>query len=153
LADWYETVEPLTLKGQIKVPYSWSVGEVGSRFLIALRDEQKIIGNRCSECKTVFVPPRMNCGRCFTRINEWVELGTEGEVQAFTIVWEPSPLWPAEVPFAYALIKIDGADCAFLHIIKDYLSVLKKGARVKARFAERRTGTIKDIEAFALIEV
>lgn len=38
-------VEPLTLEGQIAVPYTWWVGEVGSRFLIALRDEAKIIGN------------------------------------------------------------------------------------------------------------
>ncbi len=51
MSEWIENVEPLTLKGQIKVPYNWSVGEVGSRFLVSLRDDQKIIGNRCGECQ------------------------------------------------------------------------------------------------------
>ena len=32
MSEWNDNVEPLTLKGQIKVPYNWSVGEVGSRF-------------------------------------------------------------------------------------------------------------------------
>jgi len=150
MSEWYEEVEPLTLKGQIKVPYSWSVGEVGSRFLTALRDHGKILGNRCGRCNTVFVPPRMNCGKCFQRIHDWVELGTEGRVEAFTIVREGYLLQPTDPPFAYALIKLDGTDVGFLHIIKDDLDRLKKGVRVRARMAEQRTGNIKDIQAFII---
>jgi uncharacterized OB-fold protein len=150
MAQWFENVEPLTLKGQIKVPYTWSVGEVGSRFLTALRDEQKFIGNRCTSCGTVFVPPRMNCAKCFNRINEWVEVGSVGVVEAFTIVREPSPLFPCDPPFAYVLITLDGATSGFLHIIKENLNALKKGARVKAKFAEDRTGTIRDIDGFTI---
>ena len=86
MATWLEEVEGLTLKGQIAVPYTWWVGEVGSRFLIALRDEKKILGNRCKNCNTVYVPPRKNCGRCFSDISEWVELGNEGVVTVHTIV-------------------------------------------------------------------
>ncbi len=48
--DWRNETEALTLKGQIKIPYTWSVGETGSRFLVALRDEQKILANRCPQC-------------------------------------------------------------------------------------------------------
>ena len=151
MSQWFEDVEPLTLKGQIKVPYTWSVGEVGSRFLTTLRDKQRFIGNRCTSCGTVFVPPRMNCAKCFTRINEWVDLGSEGVVEAFTIVRKPSPLQPCDPPYAYALITLDGATSGFLHIVKDSLDVLKKGVRVKAKFAAARTGTIKDIDAFTII--
>ncbi len=151
MSEWIENVEPLTLKGQIKVPYNWSVGEMGSRFLVALRDEQKIIGNRCEECKTVFVPPRMNCGKCFRRISEWVDLSPEGEVEAYTIVRFAYPLQPAEPPYAFALIKLEGADVSFLHIIKAGLDRLKKGVRVRAKFAEKRLGHIKDIEAFTIV--
>ncbi len=150
MSEWLENVEPLTLKGQIKVPYSWSVGEVGSRFLVSLRDDQNIIGNRCGECKTVFVPPRMNCGKCFKRINDWVNLSPEGIVEAYTVVRFAYPLQPADPPFAFALIKLDGADVGFLHIIKEDLGCLKKGVRVRARFAEQRTGHIKDIEGFTI---
>lgn len=150
MAQWFENVEPLTLKGQIKVPYTWSVGEVGSRFLTTLRDQQKFVGNRCASCGTVFVPPRMNCAKCFTRIDEWVDVASEGVVAAFTIVRTPSPLHPCDPPFAYALITLDGATSGFLHVIKDNLNALKRGIRVKAKFAEHRTGTIRDIDGFTI---
>jgi uncharacterized OB-fold protein len=148
-----EEVECLTLKGQIAVPYNWSVGEVGSRFLTALRDEKKILGNRCEGCGTVYVPPRKNCGRCFKDIgNEtWVELSNEGVVTAYTIVRFHYPLQAAQPPFAYALIKIDGADVGLVHIIKENLDVLKNGVRVRALFREERIGHILDIDSFELI--
>jgi uncharacterized protein len=151
MSEWLDKVDPLTLKGQIKVPYTWSVGEVGSRFLVALRDEQKILGNQCQSCRTVFVPPRQNCGKCFQRINHWLEVGPEGIVTAYTVVRQAYPLQPADPPYAYALIKLDGADVGFLHIIKADLERLKKGVRVKPRFAEKRTGQIRDIEAFTIV--
>lgn len=152
MTEWFDCVKLLTLKGQIKVPYTWSVGEAGSRFLTTLRDKQKFIGNRCPSCGTVFVPPRMNCGKCFTRIDEWIDLDSEGTVEAFTIVRRSSPIQPCDPPFAYALITIDGSMVGFLHIIKDNLDALKKGVRVKAKFASDLTGTIGDIEAFTIIE-
>jgi len=153
MAEWLQDVEGLTLEGQIKVPYTWSVGEVGSRFLVALRDEKKILGNRCSGCNMVYVPPRRNCGTCFKDIDEngWLEVGDEGEVTAFTVVRYAYPLQPAEVPFAYAIIKLDGADVGFLHIIKEDLEKLHHGTRVKARFSEDRHAHILDIDSFVII--
>jgi uncharacterized OB-fold protein len=151
MSDWLKEVPDLTQKGQIAVPYTWWVGEVGSRFLIALRDEQKILGNRCKGCKRVYVPPRKNCGRCFADIDDWVELGNEGVVIAHTVVryaFKPQPVAP---PFAYALIKLDGADVGFLHIITENLDSLKNGLRVRARFREERTGHILDIESFEMV--
>ncbi|MBI5249355.1 MAG: Zn-ribbon domain-containing OB-fold protein [Desulfomonile tiedjei] len=148
-----DQVEPLTLKGQIAVPYTWWVGEVGSKFLIALRDEAKIIGNRCTKCNTTYVPPRKNCGSCFTDIYEFVELGNEGIVSAHTVVRFKYPLQPVESPFAYALIRLDGADVGLVHIIKRDLDRLKNGVRVKAQFKDpsERTGHILDIDSFQII--
>jgi len=148
-----DQVEPLTLKGQIAVPYTWWVGEVGSRFLIALRDKKKIIGNRCDRCNTVYVPPRKNCGTCFADIDEFVELSNEGIVSAYTIVRFKYPLQPADPPFAYALIRLDGADVGLVHIIKDDLDRLKNGVRVRAHFKDQseRIGHILDIDSFRII--
>lgn len=151
MSDWLNEVPGLTQKGQIAVPCTWWVGEVGSRFLIALRDEKKILGNRCKSCNRVYVPPRKNCGRCFVDIDDWLELGDEGAVIAHTIVRHEFKLHPVDVPFAYALIKLDGADVAFLHIITDNLDSLKNGVRVRARFREERTGHILDIESFEIV--
>jgi len=149
--DWLVHTEAVTQKGQISLPYRWWVGETGSRFLTALRDEGKILGNRCPSCATVYVPPRKNCGACFREIDDWLELGDEGVVTSHTVIRFPFDLHPAPVPFAYALIRLDGADTAILHVIKENLNSLRNGARVKAVFAEQRCGNILDIEFFRLI--
>ena len=148
-----DQVEPLILTGRIAQPYTWWVGETGSRFLIALRDEAKIIGNRCSCCNTVYVPPRKNCGRCFTDMDRFVDLGNEGTVSAHTIVRFKYPVQPADPPFAYALIRLGGADVDFVHMIKKDLNRLKNGVRVRAHFKEpgERTGHILDIDSFEII--
>jgi len=156
-AAWLEQVRPLTLKGQIAVPYTWWVGETGSRFLRTLRDEQKILGNRCDSCGTVYVPPRKNCGRCFTDITRWVELGNEGVVMAHTVVRRMPPALRnapdrPEVPFAYALIRLDGAGVDLPHRITRDLEKLRNGIRVRARFREEPTGHILDIMDFLIIE-
>lgn len=151
MASWLEDVEGLTFKGQISVPYTWWVGEVGSRFLIALRDEKRFLGTRCPSCSKVYVPPRRNCGRCFVDMDEWVELGNEGVVTAHTIVRFEYPLQPAKVPFAYAIVKLDGADVGLVHLIREDLDALKNGVRVRAVFKEDRTGHILDIDSFKVV--
>ncbi|MDO9228558.1 MAG: Zn-ribbon domain-containing OB-fold protein [Syntrophales bacterium] len=151
MAEWLKNVEPLTLKGQIAVPYTWWVGETGSRFLISLRDDQKILGTRCKACGTVYVPPRKNCGRCFVDIDEWVDVADEGVIEGYTIVHYAYPVQPVKPPFAYVLIKLDGTDVGFLHLIKNDLGRIKNGLRVKAKFKGERTGSILDIDSFELI--
>ena len=154
MTDWKDQVEGLTLKGQIKMPYTWSVGETGSRFLLALRDEQKILANRCPECGVVYVPPRKNCGACFCDISSenWMGVGPEGTVTTHTIVHLAYPLQPVPPPFAYAVIQLDGANVGFVHIIKAGFEQLKNGSRVRAIFREQRSVSILDIEKFEIIE-
>jgi hypothetical protein len=151
MAEWLKEVEPLTLKGQIAVPYTWWVGDTGSRFLVSLRDDRKIIGSRCKACGTVYVPARKNCGRCFVDMDEWVDVASEGFIEAYTIVHYDNPIQPVKPPFAYVLIKLDGADVGFLHLIKKDLDKIKNGLRVKAIFKAERVGHILDIDAFELI--
>jgi len=151
MTEWLKEVEPLTLKGQIAVPYTWWAGETGSKFLVSIRDEKKILGTKCKECGTVYVPPRKNCGRCFVDVGEWVDIGDEGVIEAHTIVHYAHPMQPVKPPFAYALIKLDGADVCFLHLVKKNLDKIRNGLRVKAKFKAERTGHILDIDSFELI--
>jgi uncharacterized OB-fold protein len=150
MTDWLKEVEPLTLKGQISVPYTWWVGETGSRFLLSLRDDRKILGTRCGQCGRVYVPGRKTCGRCFVDLTEWVELGDAGVIEAFTIVRYAHPVQPVPVPFAYVLVKLDGSDVGFLHLVKKDLEKIGIGRRVKAVFKAERTGHILDIDSFEL---
>jgi len=151
MEDWLKDVKPLTVKGQIAMPYTWSVGETGSSFLVALRDQTKILASRCDACGTVYVPPRKNCPKCFTDIQGSMEVGPEGTVEAFTIVRQGHPLHPAKAPFAYVLVRLDGSDVGFLHIVRDDWDKLAVGCRVKALFRAQRTGHILDIDTFQVI--
>lgn len=154
MTEWLQQVSPLTLKGQIKVPYKWSVGTVGSRFLTNIRDNGRLLANRCPKCGRVFVPPRANCGSCFVAIGEenWLEVGCQGTVTSFTVVSDHHAVRPVNSDFAYALIRLDGADTAICHLITEDLEKIKIGSRVEAVFRSERHGDIRDIEAFKLIE-
>ncbi|MBI4669955.1 MAG: hypothetical protein HY747_12400 [Elusimicrobia bacterium] len=91
-------LEPLVLESRIKIPYSWAAGETGSRFLIALRDQQKIMATRCPACHRVYCPPKKNCGDCFELCGEWLEVGPQGKLVSFTQALYSSPVHPLERP-------------------------------------------------------
>jgi uncharacterized OB-fold protein len=83
-------------------------------------------------------------------MTEWVELGDTGTLQTFTIVrYEKPALHPLKAPFAYGIIKLDGADSGFVHIIADTdLDKLEAGMKVKAVFKDERQGDLLDIRYF-----
>ncbi len=80
-----------------------------------------------------------------------MEVGKEGVVSAYTIVHFAYPLHPAKAPFAYAIIRLDGADVGLVHLVKDDLDKLRSGARVRAVFRQERTGHILDIDSFRIV--
>jgi len=149
MSKWLDSVETLVYESRIKVPYTWSVGETGSRFLIELRDRGKIFGNKCPKCDMVYLPPRKNCGRCFSPIHEWVELGKKGTVVTYTVVHYESSIMPMNPPFAYGIIRLDGASTGLVHLLGEIdLREIKAGMRVEAVLKEERTGDIMDIKYF-----
>ncbi len=130
----------------VNLQFNYAAGEAASRFLIALRDEQRIYGTRCPDCRRVLVPARSFCPRCFVETREWVEVGPAGTLAAFA----RAPLLPrSSAPaLALALIRLDGADTALVHRVKVNASALRIGLRITAVFAETRSGSILDIEYF-----
>ena len=76
------------------------------------------------------------------------------EVTAVAVVHEDVPgLHPARAPFAFVLVKLDGADTAMAHVVTDGLERLRVGARVEAVWKpdEERVGSIRDIACFQLV--
>lgn len=144
--------EQFIFPGQILMNYEYSAGAIGSRFLIGLRDDKKIMGIRCSWCNLVYVPPRSTCWRCFAKLSEWVKLPNQGTVETYTVVHYREPIQPLPIPFAYAIIKLDGADTGFLHLLGEVdLQKIRIGMRVEAVFNEERKGNILDIKYFKAI--
>lgn len=149
MSDIFEGVEPMVHQSRISVPYNWSVGETGTHFFRTLRDKQKITATKCSKCKGVFIPPRKTCPTCFIDNDKWVDVGPEGKLVSFTVVRRQFASLKKNVPVVFALVKLDGADTAMLHMIGEIKPEdVKIGMRVCPRFADERKGTIMDIEYF-----
>lgn len=149
MTDIFENIEPMVYQSGINIPYNWWAGDTASKFLIAIRDEKKILGTKCSKCSRVFIPPRKTCPTCFTENKEWVEVSNEGTVQAFTIARRQLAALPKKVPVCFALILLEGASTALLHYLDEVDPAdIKIGMRVRAQFAEERHGNITDIDYF-----
>ncbi|MEN6473983.1 MAG: Zn-ribbon domain-containing OB-fold protein [Syntrophaceae bacterium] len=137
-------------EGKMSLPNQYFAGRVGSKFIIALRDEKKILGVRCPECGLVYCPPREYCDKDLTKLDEnWVDLSSEGVITNFTVVNYNDKHLPRKAPFVLALIKVDGADTPLGHIVEGIDPALVQiGMRVKAVFADQTTNTIRDIDHF-----
>ena len=138
------------VEGKMALPYQYFAGTVGSKFLVALRDEKKILGMKCETCNKVFIPPRATCERCFSDLTgNWIELSDTGVVTGFTVIRYNEPYQPKEPPYVLALIKLDGADTPLAHLLEcgDTANAMV-GMKVKAVFAEERIGSVLDISYF-----
>lgn len=144
-----DQVERMVLQGKLDLPFSYAAGKTASRFFVELRDRQRIMGKRCPLCQRVIVPPQLFCKECFVETDEWVEVGPEGTLVTFTVVYHRENHHPKEAPLAYGIIKLDGADTSIVHFLGETeVTKLEHGMRVRAIFSEERKGHILDIECF-----
>jgi uncharacterized protein len=149
VSDIFENIEPMVYKSRINVPYQWWAGETASRFFISLRDDQKILGTKCTQCGKTYVPPRKTCPTCFTQNEEWIEVSPVGTLVTYTVVRRQLASLPKKPPIIYGLIHLEGSDTSLLHIIDEVKpEEVKVGMKLQAKFASERTGNIFDIEYF-----
>lgn len=140
--------------GKMALPNKYFAGSVGSKFIISLRDDNKILGVKCSQCNKVYVPPREYCEKDLTKLDEnWVELGNEGVITNYTVVNYNDKHLPRKAPYTLALIKLDGADTPFAHIVEGVEpEQVKIGLRVKAIYSSESKNTILNIDHFEPVE-
>lgn len=134
----------------LSYPYSRTVGTTLARFFTSLR-EGRVEGTRGSDGR-VFVPPVEFDPVTGAPCTEWVEVGTQGTVTAWAWQGAPEPDQPLSHPFAWALVKLDGADVEMFHAVDagspDAMGV---GTRVAIRWAAERAGGITDIACFEVV--
>ena len=141
--------EVLTSDHVLEYPYSRSVGPVIGAFLTGLRDG-KVLGATAPDGR-VIVPPTEYDPATAEPTGELVEVGPEGTLETWAWVETPLPQHPLERPFAWALVRLDGADTAILHALDaGSPDVISTGMRVRTEFvgADEREGRIQDIRAF-----
>lgn len=137
-------------QSRIKLKYNWWLGKVGSRFYLEMKNHCKIWGIKCPQCQVVYVPPKENCPKCFSQMNDWVELGNTGTLITYTVVRYPVPsIQPQKPPFALGIIHLDGAQTGFPHLLGEIdLEKIRIGMRVQAVFQDIRGGNLLDIKYF-----
>jgi uncharacterized OB-fold protein len=136
--------------GKIFIPNTYTAGTTGSRFLIELRENKKIMGTKCPACDQVYVPARSVCKYCYAQLDEWVQVSDIGTVQTYTVDGHTNGVQPVNAPIIYGIILLDGATTGLVHMISGVdFEKLTIGMRVKAVFAEKRVGSILDIKYFA----
>ncbi|GHC46690.1 OB-fold nucleic acid binding domain-containing protein [Streptomyces cinnamoneus] len=139
--------ENLTAPLVVAFPFTRSLGPVQSAFLTGLR-ERTVLGVRTRDGR-VLVPPVEYDPVTAEEIRDLVEVGTTGTVT--TWAWNPAPRHrqPLRTPFAWALVRLDGADTALLHALDaPHARAVRTGMRVRIRWAAHREGAITDIACF-----
>ena len=139
---------PLRADHALDFTYRRSVGGSCERFLAGLARGQ-LWGSRAVDGRVV-VPPVDHDPELGTPIDEFVRVGDSGVVRSWTWVAAPRPEHRRrDRPFAFALIQLDGADTALLHVVEaGDEGDMHTGMRVRADWRETRAGSISDIRAF-----
>lgn len=139
--------EVLEAPHEISYTYTRSTGPAIGAFLTGLRDK-RIIGIRGVDGR-VLVPAVDYDPVTSDDLSEFVEVADTGVVTTWS--WNDRPLagQPMQRPFAWALVKLDGADTAMLAALDVGAATdVTTGMRVRARWAQERVGSIRDLLCF-----
>ncbi|MFB7221251.1 Zn-ribbon domain-containing OB-fold protein [Streptomyces sp. NPDC056227] len=131
----------------VEFPFTRSLGPVQSAFLTGLR-ERTVLGVRTADGR-VLVPPVEYDPVTAEELRELTEVAATGTVT--TWAWNPAPRrdQPLATPFAWVLVKLDGADTALLHVLDaPGPGAVHTGMRVRIRWSPERNGAITDIACF-----
>jgi uncharacterized OB-fold protein len=135
------TQDVLIADHAIEYTYTRSTGPIIGAFLAGLRDK-RIVGVRGSDGR-IIVPPVEYDPVTSDDLTELVDVADTGVVTTWS--WNDRPLagQPLDSAFAWALIKLDGADTGLLAAVDaGSPDAMSTGMRVRARWASERVGSI-----------
>jgi uncharacterized protein len=137
------------VESTITFPYKRSLGPVIGAFMTALT-EKRILGIRNGT--DILVPPtEWDPATGAELAPDFVEVGPVGTVESWTWVPKPSEQHPLRVPFAFSLIRLDGASTPLLHAVDaGSPERMADGVRVAPRWRGTRVGRIDDIVCFVI---
>ncbi|MFQ5525250.1 MAG: Zn-ribbon domain-containing OB-fold protein [Thermoanaerobaculia bacterium] len=140
----------------MNLTWRYASGEAMERFCKGLR-ERRIEALRCASCGRRYLPPRPFCGNCHLRLSEWVPVGDEGTLEAWTVVHVPildgrtGRMRPT--PFGTGLIRLDGSDTTINHFLTETdPGRVRIGSRVRSVWRNELEGAMDDIMHFEVLE-
>ncbi len=134
--------------------YQWKIeSDALDLFVKGLKDK-KILGRKCPQCGTVYVPGPTYCRKCFRDIDQVVEVSQEGALDAFTVNLADVKGTIVEHPYITCTVKLDGTHSFLMGVLEgwtDWRSI-KEGMRVKAVWKDVTQGALADLSHFQLTE-
>lgn len=143
-------IEVLRAPLVLEYPFRRTTGPVMGAYFTALQ-QGRIIGI-LDESDNVICPPVEYDPTSGNPLTKLVPVESEGEV----VLWS----WNIQLregqrfdhPFAWALIKLDGADTPMFHLVDAPHDRMANGMRVRARFADERSGEMSDLVCFEPVD-
>jgi hypothetical protein len=140
---------PKAVQGNLPVTSRYTYGLAGERFFRAIKDNGRILGAHCPNCQITYVPAAAFCERCLAELNEWVDVGTTGEVHTFTFLHDNYDGSLRQTPEVVAFVRLGNG--GLIHRLGEVeLEEVEIGMRVEAVFKpkSKRIGSILDIDHF-----
>jgi uncharacterized protein len=149
------TTVPTFWEGEIPVRYVYTYGLAGERFFRAVKDKGTFLATRCEDCDITYVPPKVYCDRCFEQLDDYIDVGTVGYVETFTITFTNMDGSGKKHPRILAMVRIEGTDGGLIHYLEGIdWEEIAIGMPVKAVFKPKaqRKGSIEDIVGFGPVK-
>jgi len=140
-------------KGMVRADYNFWVGRYLDKFFDNL-ENKKLVGNKCSKCGDVFVPPRKICGKCNVVIpleENWVDLPDTGILKNYTITpYRVNDRTDRKTKdLSLGMIQIDGSNTAIVYRLLNLKpDEIKIGMKLQIEWAEKTKGDPSDIKGF-----
>jgi len=135
------------IEGEFPVHFRYTAGIAGEKFLREIKDNGRLLAARCNNCQLNYLPPRLYCERCMSKLEIFVQVENAGIVQSYTVCTQDNLGKQLPEPVNVAFVRFPSTHGGLIHRINGEVCV---GDRVRAVFKPRasRTGSILDIEYF-----
>jgi len=135
------------VEGDFPVHFRYTVGVAGEKFFREIKDNGKLTGSRCKKCGITYVPPRIFCERCMSKLDEFVNVENTGTVETHTTCCRDSQGKAMEKPMRVAFVRFYGTHGGLIQKVHGDVSI---GDKVRVVFKDKaqRTGSILDIAYF-----
>ena len=105
-----------------------------SRYWREIPQRYRFEANKCTECGTIFFPPRLICSECKNRKLEATKLKDKGKLLTYTIIRVAPRQFVDQAPYAVGIIELDDGVKLTGQIVDCDFEDLKIGNRVKIEF-------------------
>ena len=135
--------------GDLPVKSRYTYGLAGERFFRAIKDQGRIMGTRCPQCERTYVPAVVFCERCLSELDEWVDVGTTGEVHTFTLLYENYDGSRRDTPEVIAFVRLgDGGLVHHLGEVDPQEVSIGMQVEVVLKPKDERVGSVLDVVYF-----